>query len=193
MACLTNKRILVSLIGLASIAYPFTIYFLGGTLPISTLAMGLIALLVLRAILQYRSHSKSDFYMSMLIATIMTSLILWDGELAGYFYPVLMSLGFATVLGWSLLVPPTLIERFARLVEPHLDERGVIYTRKVTYMWLGFSLFNAFISFLTILSQNQELWLLYNGLISYVLVGLLMGGEFIVRKWYRSKQEGSSE
>lgn len=108
-------------------------------------------------------------------------------NLAVHLYPVIISLSFAASLGWSLLYPPSLIERFARLTEPNLDARGVKYTRKVTIVWLVFCLLNAAISLATSLWHNHALWLWYNGFISYILIGLLMAGEYIFRRYYKAK------
>ncbi len=102
-----------------------------------------------------------------------------------------MSLSFAFLLGWSLLYPPSLIERIARIMEPDLDIYGITYTRNVTIVWLGFCLFNAFISFATVIINNNEIWLLYNGLISYVLMGLLMGSEYLYRGYYKNRNKRS--
>ena len=97
-------------------------------------------------------------------------------------YPVLMSLGSLAIFAATLIKPPSMIERFARLAEPNLPEAGVIWTRKVTIVWCVFFVFNALIALATVLFASMQLWVLYNGFISYVLMGLLLLGEFILRK-----------
>ncbi|MBX3486593.1 MAG: hypothetical protein KF798_01660 [Candidatus Paracaedibacteraceae bacterium] len=97
------------------------------------------------------------------------------------FYPVCMNLIMAFVFGISLIYPPTIIERIARRREPDLDERGVAYTRQVTKVWFGFCLINGMISLFTAVSGNIDLWTLYNGVISYGLMGILFVGEYCVR------------
>ena len=97
------------------------------------------------------------------------------------FYPVCMNLVIAFIFGGSLVYPPTIIERIARRREPNLDERGVAYTRQVTNVWFGFCLINAMISLCTVMSGNLKLWTLYNGVISYGLMGILFVGEYCVR------------
>jgi uncharacterized membrane protein len=76
----------------------------------------------------------------------------------------------------------TLVERLARLTTPDLPPRGVRYTRRVTQVWCLFFIVNAALTTLTILHGDLALWSLYNGLISYVLIGVLMGGEWLVRR-----------
>ncbi|MFH7765893.1 septation protein IspZ [Acinetobacter sp. BSP-28] len=97
-------------------------------------------------------------------------------------YPVFMSVGACMIFASTLIHPPSMIERFARLAEPDLPEAGVIWTRKVTMVWCGFFILNALIALATVLFASMQTWVLYNGFISYVLMGLLLLGEFILRK-----------
>jgi uncharacterized membrane protein len=89
---------------------------------------------------------------------------------------------FFAVFAFSLVYPPTIVERIARLEDPDLPPKGVIYTRKVTLVWCGFFLINAAISLLTIWYGDPWLWSLYNGGIFYLLMGLLMAAEMAVRR-----------
>jgi len=97
-------------------------------------------------------------------------------------YPVFMSVGACMIFASTLIRPPSMIERFARLAEPDLPEAGVIWTRKVTIVWCIFFVLNALIALATVLFASMQIWVLYNGFISYVLMGLLLLGEFILRK-----------
>lgn len=182
MKWLSSKLVL-----LLSLAYPFIIYFLGHQIPSTYISACLISLLVIRSAVQYRDQGISNACMTLIIAAIMCGLCFWDSQKAALMYPVFMSLSFAFLLAWSLFYPPSLIERFARLIEGDLDARGIKYTRKVTIIWLIFSLLNAGISFATVLVNDHEIWLLYNAFISYVLIGLLMSGEYLFRRYYKNK------
>ena len=97
------------------------------------------------------------------------------------FYPALVNGMMLVIFSWSLLSPPSLIERLARLQHPDLPPEGIIYTRRVTQIWCGFFMVNGFIALATALWSSFEVWSLYNGLIAYLLMGILMGGEYIVR------------
>lgn len=46
---------------------------------------------------------------------------------------------------------------------------------------------NGGIALATALWADDKVWALYNGLVSYVLIGLLMGGEYLVRLWVRRR------
>jgi uncharacterized membrane protein len=94
-------------------------------------------------------------------------------------------LALATIFGASLRFPPTVIERIARLTEPDLPPEGVVYTRKVTAVWVGFLLVNAAISLWTVLWGSLEQWALWNGLLSYLAMGILFTAEYLVRRVVR--------
>lgn len=96
-------------------------------------------------------------------------------------YPVMVSgLMFLLFFG-SWLRPPTVIEMIARVREPQLPEEAVRYTRKLTLIWCAFFIVNGGIALAT-LAMSREWWTLYNGLISYLLLGALFFGELIFRR-----------
>ncbi|MEQ8266967.1 MAG: hypothetical protein RH982_07215 [Parvibaculum sp.] len=109
--------------------------------------------------------------------------------LAALLYPVFMSATLFVAFAVTLFRPPSMIERFARIMEPDLDARGVRYTRKVTMVWIGFFALNGLIAFWTVLHGDLFYWGLYNGLVSYLLAGLLFAVEFLVRRRVRARGE----
>ena len=104
-------------------------------------------------------------------------------------YPVFMSVGALIIFAMTLIKPPSMIERFARLAEPNLPESGVVWTKKVTIVWCGFFIVNALIALATVLFAPMKIWVIYNGFISYVLMGILFLGEFILRKRHQKKHQ----
>jgi uncharacterized membrane protein len=97
-------------------------------------------------------------------------------------WPVGINLSLLLIFAASLRKPPTMIERFARLLHPDLPPEGVRYTRRVTQVWCAFFIFNGSIATVTALATTREVWVLYNGLVAYLLVGVLFGGEWLVRR-----------
>ena len=63
----------------------------------------------------------------------------------------------------------------------------VAYTRRVTQVWCVFFAANAVVSAATALWADAAGWALYNGLIAYVAMGLLMAGEWLVRRRVRAR------
>lgn len=96
-------------------------------------------------------------------------------------YPVLVNLAFLAAFGWSLLTPQSMVERMARLSEPDLPPAAVAYTRTVTKVWCVFFVLNGSVALATALWGTQAQWSLYNGVIAYLLMGVLFAGEYLVR------------
>ncbi|MBH9551606.1 COG4648 family protein [Inhella gelatinilytica] len=120
-------------------------------------------------------------------AMVLAAASVWFNEgLPLKLYPAVVNLGFLALFGFSLWQGPTVVERIARWREPHLDARGVAYTRRVTQVWCGFFVFNGGIALGTALWASDAVWAFYNGALAYVLMGALMGAEWCVRRRVRA-------
>ena len=97
-------------------------------------------------------------------------------------YPVVVNLVMLAVFGGSLWTTMPLVERLARIREPHLPAAAVRYTRRVTQIWCLFFIVNGSIALLTALYGDMALWTAWNGMIAYLLIGALMAGEWLVRR-----------
>jgi acyl-coenzyme A synthetase/AMP-(fatty) acid ligase/uncharacterized membrane protein/3-hydroxymyristoyl/3-hydroxydecanoyl-(acyl carrier protein) dehydratase len=107
-------------------------------------------------------------------------------------YPLLMNILFLAAFGGTLLFPPSMIFRFAVLqdksIRGSLNEKRIsAYCRKVTFVWCGFFVCNGSAAAWTVFSGSDALWSVYNGGISYILIGILFAGEFLVRKKEQKK------
>lgn len=173
-------------VGVVALAYPFLVYFgLRLTSP-AVIGLGLLAMLGLRLVIDRQDSAGRSFAPAFWIAGAGALLLLVLSPVVGLrFYPVLVSLGFAGLFAHSLWQPPTVIERIARLREPELPVSAVPYLRKVTAVWLGFFLTNAAISAATAIGGSLELWTLYNGFVSYVIMGVLFVSEWLLRGFLR--------
>jgi uncharacterized membrane protein len=97
------------------------------------------------------------------------------------------------VFGASLWRGPTIVERIARLHEPQLPAAAVAYTRKVTIAWCAFFLANGALSAATALWASEQLWVLYNGLLAYVLIGAFFAIEWLLRQRMRARLADASQ
>lgn len=123
----------------------------------------------------------------LLAASVATAITLVSGSVLGLkFYPVLVNGLMLILFSISLWRPPSMIERFARLQHQALPPAAVRYTRKVTWIWCVFFIINGSIATLTVFA-SESLWALYNGFIAYMLMGLLLAGEYLVRKHLQRK------
>jgi len=180
-----NLWLVLTVVG--SVAYPFLVYFSLGSVPPSALVMAGLGLVGLRMLGLRRLAQARRWIAAFAVAAAGLLLLLgWRPDLAAKVYPVAVSLAVAAVFALSLCFPPSIIERIARVTEPDLPPAGVIYTRRVTAVWVGFLLLNAGISTATALCGSLELWALWNGLLSYLAMGLLFAGEFLVRRRVRA-------
>jgi len=183
-------------LGGVALLYPFILYFFRDNFPPLYLLYGLLALLFVRAIAPFilspktpkTSLQKNTLVLTSSVTSIILILSFFQGGSAALYYPVIMGLTMGSAFTLSLFFPPSLIERLARLQDPALPPTAVSYTKKVTKIWVGFSLLNAAVSYGTIIYGNIEVWTLYNGLISYILMGFLLGGEFLFRPFYKKNQ-----
>jgi len=121
-------------------------------------------------------------------ASVLVALTVWKNTLVTLkLYPALINFGMLGLFGFSLLSPPTVIERFARIREPDLSDAGVRYTRGVTQVWCIFFIVNGSIALFTAFFTSEAIWSLYNGCIAYILIGLLFGTEYLFRIRFRRK------
>jgi len=112
--------------------------------------------------------------------------VVLDSAAVVRYYPVLVNGVLLTLFAASLASPPTVIERIARLREGELPPSVVLYTRRVTIAWTLFFVVNGGIALYTALRSSLDVWALYNGLIAYVLIGAMFGGELLVRRIVRA-------
>ena len=151
------------------------------------LVIGLLYFFVNRSLLQEHSFRQIQFWVTgslmllLAILTFTTQNLQWIK-----LYPVAINLFLFSTFGYTLVQPPNIIFRFTTLWKPaYLDspQRPQIeaYCQKVTQIWCGFFILNISISLVTAFFTPDWVWSLYNGLISYLLMGLLFLGEFIVR------------
>ena len=172
--------------GLVWIAYPFLV-FVG----LQFLEPRYVALLLILALLLRRGATARQLIDKMghperailagLVALSLSAAIL-NSETLLRLYPAAASLGMLALFSLSLSRAPSMIERFARLEEPDLPPAGVRYTRDLTVVWCAFLAFNTLVALYTAIWTSREGWAFYNAFVAYVLMGLLFGGERLLRR-----------
>lgn len=173
------NNLLKGIVIIAMILYPFGVGYALANGQYTWVSLLLIVLGVLRLLSKGNTLLWPLTCFAILCGSL--SLILRDHAWLKL-YPVLMSVGALLIFAYTLLKPPAMIERFARLAEPNLPPEGVQWTRKVTYVWCGFFAINASVALITVFFTSTKIWVLYNGFISYLLMGILLLGEFLLRK-----------
>ncbi|EJL90517.1 hypothetical protein [Pantoea sp. GM01] len=184
------RTLLRLLNGSALLAWPFLVW-LTLTQPQWRGITGLLALLFVLRVWSLRRAAGPMGRVMLLLALVgtvlcLTSLLLRSQHLL-LWYPLVVNVLLLLLFGASLWSPMPLVERLARLREADLPARAVRYTRRVTQVWCGFFIFNGSVALVTCLLNDVTLWTLWNGCISYLLMGTLMGGEWLLRQRIRKQ------
>lgn len=155
------------------------------------LAMMLGSVLLLRwrnslpQLLQQFSRLQKTLLLMLLAWIIATSVS--NNEALLRIYPAIISISMLALFATSLKFPPSIIETIARLQDPQLPATAISYTRKVTWIWCLFFAINGSIAIYSALYSSRTFWVLYNGIIAYILMGLLLAGEWLWRHHALSK------
>ena len=166
-----------ALFALLAILYPFWAHWgltNWGVAPVA----GLLALMALGRAAFFRDPmTLASGVLALVLAAVGFTT---ERDEALLFYPVLMNALGLVLFAGSLRTRP-IIERFARMKHPNLPPEGVRWCRKVTVVWCVFFVLNGSAALATVLSGDRDLWTLYNGFVSYLLIGLLFAGEWLLR------------
>ncbi len=169
---------------LLTLAYPLLVYFgLGHFEP-----RWLSVLLLVMSLARLLATRERIWLAAAVGSLVLAAAGFWGNQLMPLkLYPVLVSAALLGVFGTSLVYPPTAVERMARLREPQLPAAIVAYTRRVTQVWCGFFIVNGSLALVTALWASDATWALYNGLVSYLLMGSLFAGEWLVRRRLKAR------
>lgn len=179
-----GRSLIAPLTGLILVAWPVLVWLGVRQQALSWLVPGLGFILLLRLWSLYQAQSQ--WRLPLLLVTlgagllVLASLILDQQGLLLY-YPVVVNSVFFILFASSLWRGSPIIERIARWQTPTLPPQAIRYTRQVTWVWTGFFCLNGTIALESCWSDDLAWWALWNGMIAYGLMGLLMLSEYIVR------------
>jgi len=168
---------------LVGLVYPFAVYYGSEHLSPRFFALLLGGLWLVRWLGQ--GSQNGSRWMALIALLFCMTLGMLNSPALLHWYPVLISTTLLLVFGLSLRYGMPIIERIARLREPDLPAHAVRYTRHVTQVWMVFFLLNGSIAAALTLWAPRAWWLLYTGLIAYLLMGVLFAVEWIVRQRVR--------
>ncbi len=168
--------------------YPLVVWFGQGRVEPRWLAV--LLLLAALSRLPTLKVSRSARWLACAALLLAGATVMGNAMLPLLLYPVLVNAGLLAAFAYSLHAPPSMVERFARMREPDLPPAAVAYTRSVTKVWCGFFAVNGAIALGTALWASPAVWSLYTGVIAYVLMGLLFGGEYLVRLRFKRLHHG---
>jgi uncharacterized membrane protein len=175
-----------------TVLVPFIIYFGIKYFGIRYLLYGLLLLYLLRSAHSLRAGmKKNQVIMLVIISTIFGLAIIFNRASLALYTPALINLGLLLSFGSTLFVGPPIIEIFARKHVKSLSENEVKYCRNVTILWSAFFIVNGCVSLAISATGNVDYWIIYNGFISYIMIGLIFIIEMTYR-YYRFRNYGDS-
>ena len=158
--------------------YPFWAWWGLSRFGILPVALSLASIMLLRALM---SPSRKNFGFAGIALVLAALSAILDAEEPMLFYPVAVNGFLLRLFGTSLSSTP-IVEKFARLRTPDLPPEGVRWCRGVTMVWCGFFVLNGSVALATVLYGDRGLWMIWNRCVSYVLIGILFAGEFLLRR-----------
>jgi uncharacterized membrane protein len=176
------------------IAYPLLIFFALTWLEprqVGLVVLGLIALRLVTARLGAAvALARAIWLPAAAVGVVALVTAVWNDPMGLLLAPVLVNGVLLATFGGSLWRGPPMVERFARLQVDDLSPEEVRYTRSVTKLWCGFFVLNGGTILVLALARAIELWTLFTGLVSYVLIGLLFAAEYVYRHWRFRRYRG---
>ena len=131
---------------------------------------------------------KFGFVFSTLFTFFVIALFYVTGLRELKLYPVIMNFCIFLIFFSSLFDKETVIQKFARISEGggELHPKTKAYTKNLTYIWCIYLLIQFFASVAT-LFLSDKIWMIFNGCVSYILLGLFFAIEYIVRIRFKKK------
>jgi uncharacterized membrane protein len=171
------------------LAYPFVIYLAYTRLGTRGLGALLLGLYGFSLVLRLRGSAAELWQVvrpHLGLALGIGVAIAVDDRRLLQLLPMLVSLYMLSIFATSLWRGPPMIERFARVVEDDLPDFTLPYCRRVTAVWCVFLGLNSACIGVLALAAPLAWWAVYTGFLFYLLLALLLGVEFLVRKlWFR--------
>lgn len=183
----------------ASVLYPFLIFFSIVYLDLPPRFLSLPVFIVALGHFFAFTGNKSDgmhkartIILSILLGALALAAFITNSATVLRFYPVILGITLLLTFSVTLIRPPSMILRFALLQDKTLASADADtfadaerYCIRVTLVWCGFFIVNTAIALYTTVYASPFVWSLYNGFISYMIMGVLFAGEFLVRRMVR--------
>lgn len=182
-----RASIVKALVALFFIAYPFIVYFGLSYLPPSFFGLVLVALLAFRYGVIKSDERKLMLPILLIFMLYAIATVIFDKTSLVLYYPALVSFVMCFVFANSLRAEESLLLRVVKARGMATSEHTPGYLFWLTGLWAIFFVLNALASIWSSTISIQA-WTLYNGLISYFIVAILMAAEWLYRRHYKKKK-----
>lgn len=167
-------------------AYPFIILFGLRHLPPSAFGLALLVLLAMRYGVLLPSERPILLPMLLIFLTYALTATVSQSETMLLYYPAVVNFTLSAVFLNSLRQGDPLLLRIIRARGWPVSEHGPKYLYRLTGIWAVFFIINGLVSIWTS-TLSLEIWTLYNGFLSYCLVAVLVGVEYVFRRYYKRR------
>ena len=167
--------------------YPLIVYFGIQTVPPSLIGVLLLILLAMRFGVLRPEERKIQIPFLLVLVAYATLATIMRSEKFLLYYPVVVNLVLCAVFLLSLRGSESILLRLVRARGIKMSVYGPAYLNRLTIVWALFFILNATVAGWTT-TQSMEVWTLYNGLIAYILVGVMVGAEWLFRIHYKKRK-----
>ena len=197
------------LFGALAILYPLLVFcaLVVFNLPVRYLSIGIIAFAVAYSVINSRHSTgrrSAALFVSPAILCVIgaVSLCMGDSPLVLKLYPALADLAYLTIFTTSFFAPPPLADYFIEIFDRSIKDRipqpqFARYCFRATLVWCVFFVIDGVIALLTVFFGSDIIWAIYNSGITYVIMGFIFFGEFIllkmIAKRHRPEKDGAAE
>jgi uncharacterized membrane protein len=192
------KRRMKYLFGALIVLYPVLVF---SALVIFKLSIRYLSVFIIALAVAYflvnRHHYKGRhrnlvFISPSILCCIGIICLITKSSLTLKIYPALADLVYLVIMGTSVFIPPPVvfyfINMFDKTIKDHI-EPGFFeqYCRRAAIVWCVFFVFDGVIALITVFWASDIIWGIYNGGITYALMGLIFVGEYLILKMVEKK------
>jgi len=184
------------LFGLIAILYPLLVFctLVIFKLPIRYFSIGLIIFAIAYSVINshhYKGKKTAGLFITPLILCAIgaVSLFMEDSPFFIKLYPALADLAFLTIWVTSFFFPPPLAYYFIDIFDKSMktvipQKRFELYCFRATLVWCVYFIADGIIAVLTVTVYYhlEFIWIIYNAVITYIIMGLIFAGEYIILK-----------
>lgn len=181
-----RAKVVKSLVVLFFIAYPFIVYFGLSYFPPSFFGLVLVVLLAIRFGVIKSDERKLMLPILLIFVIYAIATVIVDNTRMVLYYPALVSFVMGFSFANSLRDKEPLLLRLVKAKGMTTSKHTPGYLFWLTGLWAVFFVINGLISIWTS-TLSLHAWTLYNGLLSYFIVAILMAGEWLYRRHYKKK------
>lgn len=168
----------VSILIILFLAYPYLVYK-GMGIGFVWLAPMLVSLFYVYQ--AFHTNNRNKKLLKLLLALILLLGAFFLQAVTAKLMPIIIQLLMMYFFGRTLFKGAPIIERFVRYDYPDLPKEVIIYARQLTWLWTGFFAFNTLMCVFLALFSSDYWWAIYNGVMIYTFIFLLIVGEYIYR------------